>query len=116
MYNTNKLNPLIIKKMKKKVTFVEPEIKTGVMCNVTKVWVKKGKTSGIPVGNRQITLARKPKIGNELWGAYTSEHPSGDPKEVRFRASSKILSITKVPRIGLTIETETSILLLQITN
>ncbi len=89
------------------------EIKVGDACILTKVWIMNGKTSGVPLGVRIIELGKIPNIGQPIYGAYTTEHPSGDPKEVTYVASSKILEIKNVPNSGMVIRTETSILLLQ---
>ena len=86
-------------------------IKAGVKCSVVKVFVKDGKKSGVPLGERIMTLGQKPSTGKPLYGAYESEHHmSGDPKFVKFPASSTIQKVRKISGVGLSIETETSIL------
>jgi len=91
----------------------EEAIKIGTVYKLVKVWIKKGHRSGVPVGVRRITLSEIPLVGKKIKGKYSSEHPhSGDPKEVRFDASRKIVSLRNFPGVGLRIETETSVYLL----
>ena len=91
-------------------------IKTGVKCTIVKVLKKEGKKSGVPLGVRVMILGGKPTVGKPLYGTYESEHAlSGDPKIVKFPASSIIQRIHRVNNAGLCIETETSVLLVTTT-
>jgi len=97
---------------KKEDLAYDPGVKTGVRCTVIKVQIKEGKKSGIPLGTRIMTIGGKPTVGSPLYGAYEGEHVSGDPKTVKYPASSTILKIHKVNNVGLCVETQTSVLLI----
>lgn len=98
-------------KKKEKAEGVEV-LKIGSTYKLVKVWIKKGHHSGIPVGTRKIKLSAIPKIGLPIKGKYDSEHPSGEPKEVKFEASKTIIGLKDIPCVGLRIETTTSVYLM----
>lgn len=99
--------------MTKKAESPEDILKIGPTYKLVKVWIKKGSCSGIPVGIRKIKLSEIPTVGNCIKGKYDSEHPlSGDPKEVKFEASKPIIGLKKIPKVGLRIETRTSVYLM----
>ncbi len=98
---------------RKKKKEVEEILKVGKIYKLVKVWVKKGCKSGVPVGVKNLKLAEIPSVGRPLSGKYDSEHfASGDPKEVKFVASTLIVGVRDLPLIGLRIETTTSVYML----
>ncbi len=89
-------------------------IKAGVRCSIIKTFVKEGKKSKEKLGIRRVTLCKRPTTGEPLYAIRESEHPlSGDPKFVKYPISTTIQKVRKVNGIGLSVETETSVLLIQ---
>lgn len=99
--------------MLKKKAKIEVEIlQIGKTYKLVKVWIKAGCISKVPVGTISIQLAEVPMVGRCITGKYNSEYAqSGDPKEVKFPASTRIVGIKNIPSIGLRVETDTSVYL-----
>ena len=98
--------------LKKKARIDVEILQIGKTYKLVKVWIKAGCVSGVPVGTKDIKLAEVPMVGRCITGKYDSEYvQSGDPKEVKFPASTMIVGIKDIPSVGLCVETKTSVYL-----
>lgn len=82
-----------------------------ISLTLKKISLLEGKESGIKPGKvRQINVEKMPEIGSQIIGVYVSEHSSsGDPKTVRFPATTKVQDVKKTKENTLEIYTQTSV-------
>jgi hypothetical protein len=88
------------------------EIKLCEEYKLVKVWIKKGKKSGVPIGVRIIKFGEIPTKNSPLIGIRKSEGLSGEDKNTKYNLSTNVISVKPLNGTGLLIETQTSVFLL----
>lgn len=79
--------------------------------SLKKISIKEGQKSGVKVGKvRHLHTEEMPKVGTPILGIYLSEYPqSGDPRLVRFKATSKVEKVEQLTKNIFLIDTQTSV-------